>query len=68
MSELDVIKLVIAVWAYLVLGLFVMAAILLRDPAAADRPVFVFSLLDWLAWPYAAWRKWRARQKAGVAK
>lgn len=60
MSELDAIKIIIAVWLYLVAGLFVMAVVILRDPDAADQPVFVFSLFDWLAWPYAAWRRWRA--------
>lgn len=60
MSELDAIKIILAVWLYLVAGLFVMVAVLLRDPDAADQPVFVFSLFDWLAWPYVAWRKRRA--------
>lgn len=58
MSELGAIMLIAAAWLYLVIGLFVIVAIVMRDPDLADQPVLVFSLFDWLAWPYVAWR-WR---------
>lgn len=69
MSELDVIYLIAATWLYLVIGLFVIAALAMRDPVSADHPVLILSLFDWLAWPYAGWRRWRrARHEASVAR
>lgn len=63
MSELDVIYLIAGVWLYLVIGLFVICALAMRDPASADHPVLILSLFDWLAWPYTLVVRWRARRR-----